>query len=280
MTKYNNKTIAALHYAKMGYYPIPMLNIKEADGSITKRPAAKFKDAPRLTENDIIKIWEAHPNWNVALRTVDQLVIDVDVHTPGVDGYKQIEKLTRKEWWPKTLTATTPTGGKHYVFSKIPDLDVTQKINVFPGVDVKAHINNYFMVFPSTAGNGNMYIWDNWNEFKMVKPTEAPKELYEALGLIKDPAANKVSNGGNFSTSGQNKTSRMFETLVAGLGDEGERNTNLATLVGYLLKVGVDPSIALILAQQANNKTGVQLPQNEFEATFASILRLHLSNNH
>ena len=171
---------AALKYSRMGYYPIPIRRD-------TKKPAIKFANKPRLTADEIKSIWGSHPEYNVALRTVKHMCIDIDIgHATGVSGYDSIKPLLGEPWWPKeTLTATTATGGKHYIFAKPKDVELTQNIGALPGVDVKANINNYHLVFPSTNADGKMYNWDNWDKYSNVKPTEAPIELCEKLGAIK-----------------------------------------------------------------------------------------------
>lgn len=274
---------AALQYSRMGYYPIPIRRD-------TKKPAIKFANTPKLTANEIKKIWGAHPEYNVALRTVNHMCIDIDIgHKTGVSGYESIKPLLEEPWWPKdTLTATTASGGKHYIFAKPKDVELTQHIAALPGVDVKANINNYHLVFPSINSDGKMYNWDNWNKYSTVRPTEAPIELCKTLGVIKDEAGKQPvvgvvrSNDGShrmlLSGTGAAKTASVFETLAYGLGDAGVRNTNMTRLVGYLLRLGVESHAVLYLASMANGNTAEPLSDTEFLTTFKSILKKHLSN--
>ena len=67
----NNLMNAALHYASHGFYVLP---IKPN----AKNPAIKFKDQPALTADQIKSWWTKNPQDNIALRTVDHFVIDVD----------------------------------------------------------------------------------------------------------------------------------------------------------------------------------------------------------
>ena len=274
---------AALRYSRMGYYPIPIRRD-------TKKPAIKFANKPRLTADEIKSIWGAHPEYNVALRTVNHMCIDIDIgHETGVSGYDSIKPLLEEPWWPKeTLTATTATGGKHYIFAKPADVELTQNIGALPGVDIKANINNYHLVFPSTNSDGKMYNWDNWNKYSNVKPTEAPIELCEKLGAIKGNThkcqivENSKPNDGShrmlLSGTGAEKTASVFETLAYGLGNSGVRNTNLTRLVGYLLRLGVESHAVLYLASMSNGNTSEPLSEAEFLRTFESILERHLLN--
>lgn len=285
MTNNNRVTslAAALRYAKMGYYPIPIRQD-------TKAPAIKFANSPRLSTEEIKSIWGQHPEYNVALRTVDHMCIDIDVgHEAGVSGYDSIKPLLEEPWWPnETLTATTASGGKHYIFAKPKNVDLTQNIGALPGVDAKANINNYHLVFPSTNSDGKMYTWDNWNKYSTVRPTEAPVKLCEELGVIRGNTRqypiNEPSNANNgpqrvlLAGSGAEKTASVFETLAHGLGTSGVRNTNLTKLVGYLLRLGVEPASILYLASMANGNTNEPLSEDEFLRTFKSILAIHLSN--
>lgn len=75
-----------LYYAKLyidlGFTPIPI----RPDG---KAPAVAFKDLDSITYEHANKWWGNHPDWQIALQTINFLVIDVDVNhgETGINGF-------------------------------------------------------------------------------------------------------------------------------------------------------------------------------------------------
>ena len=253
----------AINYQKMGYSVIPI----SKNG---KTPLIAFADKPKLTENDIRRIWRDNPDANIALRTDTFFVIDVDMHG-DVDGLKNLRNWEHARLIPKTLQATTPSGGRHIYLKKNPKRPISQNIGMIEGVDIKAHVNNYILVPPSNNSKG-YYEWDVVHSPKDGSITDAPVELIEVLQAMKpEPASYDVStfaSGGARST----KTTKLFESILLGFGDQGGRNNALAEFVGGLLLRGVDPEITYHLAKMANNNTQEPLGDREFERSFKSML--------
>ena len=65
----NDKLTAAIEYANKGFSVLPM------DG---KQPLIKFANQPPLTVKQIKNYWSKWPEANIALRTVDFFVLDID----------------------------------------------------------------------------------------------------------------------------------------------------------------------------------------------------------
>ncbi len=157
-----------LYYAKLyidlGFSPIPI----RPDG---KAPAVSFKNLESITYEHANKWWGNHPDWQIALQTIDFLVIDVDVNhgETGINGFDVINEYKKQKWWnDDTLIATTPNGGKHYYYLKQPNTEYKQSLgrvdSNHPGVDVKANINNYVLCYPSSNKHGQ-YKWDNMQDY-------------------------------------------------------------------------------------------------------------------
>ena len=253
----------AINYQKMGYSVIPI----SKNG---KTPLIAFADRPKLTENDIRRIWRDNPDANIALRTDTFFVIDVDMHG-DVDGLKNLRNWEHARLIPKTLQATTPSGGRHIYLKKDPKRPISQNIGMIEGVDIKAHVNNYILVPPSNNSKG-YYEWDVVQSPKDGSIADAPVELIEVLQAMKPEPANydvsTFASGGARST----KTTKLFESILLGFGDQGGRNNALAEFVGGLLFRGVDPEITYHLAKMANDNTQEPLSDREFERTFKSML--------
>ena len=249
----------ALHYQKLGYSVIPI-------DKKSKRAITKFKDKT-FSENEIRRFWHEQPDANIAWRTTDFFVIDIDVSVTE-NGYESLNEWELSQYIPKTLTATTPSGGKHIFLKKPKGIELSQDIRVKPGIDIKANKNNYVLVAPSNNAKGS-YKWDKSTE----EMAEAPAEIISILQTSKQPkepmSFTTDYSRGEFSS----KTAKLFEQVVFGLGDKGGRNNALASFVGGLLMRGVDVDATYLLAKIANHYTPDSLPADELDRTFESMVR-------
>lgn len=279
----NVKLQYALAYIKLGLYPIPIL-------PGTKRPAMKFANRPRMTEQDAIATWTLHPEWDIALRTVDHVVVDVDVHDKeNANGIESISKYWNKTYFPKAVwIAHTRSGGVHVYMMKPKGFEgYKQAIGFLPGVDFKSHINNYTIVSPSAG-----YTWADWDTYQKALPACAKSTL---LDLIASEAEKKTAHQSAPSLAETGKSKMDFtvkgrrghstNTLLAinsilhGLGDVGGRNDFLTKIVGTFLAIGVSYVDTYTLVSMANTKTANPLPQAEVDATFESIVKAHMSSS-
>lgn len=249
----------ALHYQKLGYSVIPI-------DKKSKRAITKFKDKT-FSENEIRRFWHEQPDANIAWRTTDFFVIDIDVSVTE-NGYESLREWELSQYIPKTLTATMPSGGKHIFLKKPKGIELSQDIRVKPGIDIKANKNNYVLVAPSNNAKGS-YKWDKSTE----QMAEAPAEIISILQTSKQPKE-PMSFTTNYSRGEfSSKTAKLFEQVVFGLGDKGGRNNALASFVGGLLMRGVDVDATYLLAKIANHYTPDSLPADELDRTFESMVR-------
>lgn len=261
----------ALKYHKLGFSVIPI-------DPQSKRPLIEFADKA-MSVDEIENFWESYPNANIAVRTTNFFVIDIDRHgkTNGFESLKRWKDLNLIE---PTLQAKTASGGKHLFYFKRDDTPISQMIGFLPGVDVKAHPNNYVLVAPSATDKGQ-YEWDLEKSKEGLTMVTPSKKLIEA---IKKQYA--LTNGHSYDgkdglralrarTFKKNKsqTTELFETIAVGFGDEGGRNDKLASFVGGLLYRAVDDELVFQLAQIANNNSISPLPQQEVERTVESMIK-------
>ncbi|MBT9670435.1 DNA primase [Secundilactobacillus kimchicus] len=250
----------AVQYAKNGFSVLPMVG---------KRPLIKFADQPPLTADEIRKLWQQHPTANIALRTTNFFVVDIDRnHGVGVDGFQSLKDFNHPDYFRKTLAQETAGGGKQMFYLKRKDLEVNQNIGWLPGVDIKAHVNNYVVVAPS-HNHGRHYQWLNRYPIATAK-----RELVQAIN-----ATNADSYSGTEAsefTGNKTATTKLFEQIINGLGFTGGRNNALASFVGGLLYRNVDPEIAYQLAMVANHNTEESLEPSEFDKTFESMMKKEL----
>ncbi|WP_223901908.1 bifunctional DNA primase/polymerase [Lactobacillus laiwuensis] len=244
----------AIKYSEHGFSVIPI--------GQNKRPLIKFADRPSLTVKQIKQIWAKYPNANIAIKTEQFFVIDVDRHGNNVDGLNSIRELNHPEWFRNTLAEKTAHNGFHFFFQKPINEKITQNIGFLPGVDLKAHPNNYIVVAPSRI-NGNPYQWLNHCPIKT-----APQGL---INLIR--SRHQAKDTLYKTNSNKTKTAQLFEMITTGLGEVGNRNDTLTSFIGGLLFRGVDPYSVAELAHIVNEHTPDPLPEKEVIKTINSVAK-------
>lgn len=262
---------AAMQYASKGFAVIPI-------SPTSKRPMMKFANKPPMRVDEVEEFWDQHPQANVALRTIDFFVIDVDRHG-DTDGMNAIKEIGHPEWFSKTLIETTAHGGVHIYFAKPTDnkgmpMDYKQIIGWRDGIDIKYDKNNYVVATPSKL-DGKSYQWINHNPI-----ISAPQQLLDLIFKNQSSYNNTIPHYNNYTAGNANFTSnkgKFLHMIVHGLGDKGGRNANLTRLIGWLLAYNNDIDSAMILAAEANQRTPDPLPQKEFNTTIASILSSEMS---
>ncbi|MDB7642427.1 bifunctional DNA primase/polymerase [Ligilactobacillus ruminis] len=251
----------AVSYAERGFSVIP---------TIAKKPLKKFAGLPAMTPDEIRNFWKSHPYANIALKTDKFFVIDIDRHKDGADGVAEIKKLGHTDWFHDTLAQRTAHNGFQYFFQKPADVKIQQNIAFLPGVDIKAHVNNYVVVAPSVVDD-KPYQWIS-RTGTMKRPDDG------LLKLIQEKSKPVYQPHHSYSTSftGKTQTTELFEQIITGLGETGGRNNALAVFVGGLLRRNVDPEIAYNLALIANKNTEKSLSTKEVERTVQSIVTAEL----
>ncbi|HEM3650007.1 TPA: bifunctional DNA primase/polymerase [Streptococcus suis] len=263
---------AALAYQKKGFSVIPI-------SPSNKQPMIKFADKPAMTAQEIEDFWNQYPDSNIAVRTDKFFVIDVDLHGKH-NGYESLANWEHLNLLTPTLQAKTASGGKHIFYFKHPDISMTQMIGFLPGVDVKAHPNNYVVVAPSKTPKGE-YVWDLEKSKEGGTMVTASRALVMAIKqeyLKKnnrselDDIYYQIRNG----AGKRNRTTEVFEMIVKGFGEEGSRNDTAAKFAGTLLARSVDPNCVLELAQIANNNSADPLSDRELSRTVDSMIQKHM----
>ncbi|WP_288638772.1 bifunctional DNA primase/polymerase [uncultured Lentilactobacillus sp.] len=245
----------AIKYAKFGFSVLPMAG---------KRPLIKFADQPPLTVEQVKQVWKKYPYANIALRTIKFFVVDIDVHENEANGFDSIKQYEHPEYFRKTLEQKTAGGGRQLLYLKRDDMTIQQNIGWLPGVDIKAHPNNYVVVAPS-SNHGKLYEWLNKRPIVTASP-----ELVKAINQEK--ITNYTPEDLKFS-GGKTTTTHLFEQITQGLGETGGRNNALAAFIGGLLFRNVDAEIVYQLAMMANQNTPKSLSTNEFNRTFDSMVK-------
>lgn len=124
----------------------------------SKLPCIKNNLTRASFDLETIRLWGAKfpsCNWGISLAQSGLVAVDID-HKHG--GMEYWASLIEKNGEPKTLSATTGSGGKHYIFL---DEEKSFKGKILSGIDIKH--NGYVIVWPSiNQKTGKQYTWDNW----------------------------------------------------------------------------------------------------------------------
>lgn len=262
----------ALKYQALGFAVVPI-------NPRNKMPLQAFLDTPAMTKEEVEEAWTKWPNANIAVRTTNFFVIDIDRHGKH-DGYQSLKNWKHLNLIEPTLQAKTASGGKHLFYFKRDDCPMSQMIGFLPGVDIKAHENNYVLVAPSATDKGQ-YEWDLEKSKEggtMVTPS---KELIQAIkkqyqltnGYDVTEEGLRQLRQDTFNTREKTMTTELFEIIAVGFGGEGGRNDKLARFVGGLLYRAVDDEHVLTLARLANNNSPDPLPEKELLRTVESMIK-------
>ena len=258
----------ALGYARRGFDVVPLI-------PNTKRPMQKFADRPPMTEEEIIEVWAKTPNANIALKTIDFWVLDIDTHGE-TNGYQSLKNWKHVKKIPHTSQVISASGGKHLYFKKPVGFELPQKIAFLDGVDIKAHVNNYVVAPPSVIGD-SFYKWDmkkSLNNLEFAMATEEfVKAIKETAGIEEKPQDQYKGALSKFKGDGPkvSKVTQAVNECLKGLGGEGARNNTVASYVGKLISMGIEKEIVVVLTNIMNDKSPKPLGIKELHNTIESM---------
>jgi Bifunctional DNA primase/polymerase, N-terminal/Primase C terminal 2 (PriCT-2) len=155
---------ALLYAARFGWsvFPAP-------PGTKKSYKAARFSNGHRWGATNKPRVIERNfrrwPKANLGIPTgAENRFWVLDADTPnghGVNGIAELKKLERKYGHlPETLTAISPSGGRHYYFERPKCGIVCNSASaIAPGIDVRGEGG---MVLAPPSINGAAYRWLNW----------------------------------------------------------------------------------------------------------------------
>lgn len=258
-----DKLSYAIEYANCGYYVLPMKG---------KQPLIKFANHPPLTVEQIKHYWSKYPDANIALRTVSFFVVDIDSkNSHASDGFNNATNLLKQGILTPTLEQRTASGGLQLFYQKPADHNLKQVIGLQKGIDIKAHINNYVIVPPSTTNKG-VYKWTDANK-RMQKPT---KQLIELIQTSAEKTTNNIVPLNEQNQQDKKWTGIVLDNLVKG-APEGQRNDFMTRLCGQMIYAGANDNTVWQLMQFANTYNAPPLDDAELEKILASIIREELN---
>ncbi len=241
---------AATRLLARGWSPIPL---RPRD----KRPLLPWEPYRhrRPRPGELVAWRRRWPEANVGVVTgalSGLVVLDVDPDKGGEASLAELE--ARFGPLPPTLVVRTGGGGRHLWF-RHPGEPVPCAVGLRPGLDVRGD-GGYVVAPPSIHPSGRPY---RFEESTAREPAPLPGWL---LALLAEARPRPGHPPGFWRRL-------LREGLV-----EGERNTKLASLAGFLLRHGLEPGTVLELLQGWNlGRCRPPLPPEEVARIVASIVR-------
>ena len=209
-----------------------------------------LKDAS--TEKKKIEYWFRDSSWNVGIVTGHPsgiIALDIDPRHGGDESIASLESINGP--LPRTCKFLTGGGGEHILFRHPGGLIPNSSQRIAPGIDVRAD-GGYIVGPPSRHISGRPYaisVDHHPDDIPLAKP---PGWLLAAMRT-----EDRVNSQGQ-------KPAEVFRTLGGSTIPEGQRNDNLARIVGHLLGHHVDHHLCLEL-MIAFNATHCEPPLSEDE---------------
>ena len=284
-TNDNHMLKSALEYAAMGWHVFPC--------GANKKPLIKgWPQKATINPDKIRQWWNQWPDANIGVLTgAKSGLIAIDLDTDKTTG-ETIGETTmavlefRHEWLSSTVTAKTPSGGKHNLFKypgwKCPN--TAKKIG--DGIDSRGD-GGYILVAPSRTADG-AYIWEAGKAPGEIELADLPAWLGNMLQPKEQPEEGNLGpllmpeEGSTPALALPRKSRGVSAYAEAAINNElgqlqkaskGNRNDTLnrsAFSLGQLVGVG------LLGRQQVEHRlfmTAVnilELPKSEAQATIRS----------
>lgn len=162
----------------------------------TKLPAiSEWPTRATVDRQTVSGWWRAGDPAGIGIACGDQLapnrwhlVIDVDEHDPAHSGAEALHELEQELGaLPDTVTALTPTDGKHLHYWAPVELTNAAGSNLPTGLDVRA-AGGFVVAPPSTHPNGGTYQWEADHAPGEIKIAELPAAWVNRLAHRPEPA--------------------------------------------------------------------------------------------
>ncbi len=248
----------ALKYAAAGIPVFPLHWIKK-DGNCScrlsamcqakgKHPQIKNWGEDASTDPDKIEDWWSHtPLANIGIPMGEKsglVALDVDTRH---DGEKSLADLVNEFGeLPDTITATTGSGGKHYVFKYTEELCLKNVVGFRDGLDVRTQ-GGLIVAAPSMHASGNPYAWDPGHSPFEMQAADMPDWLVKEIQKVGTQFVKKKAQIGS---SPRKKIT------------EGSRNNHLTSLAGSLRRKGISEE-GIIATLRAENKDRLSPPLDD-----------------
>lgn len=209
---------------------------------------------------DMFNQYGANSNIAITLRDSKLVVLDIDRHTPDKNGLQTLKQLGITANFDNEVVETTPRNGIHVFYRVTDDLDVSSlKRNIGAGLEL---VTDKITVAPSVKGGvAYKHFGKSFNEASMM-----PRWLIDLASSVATTGDKQRGRAPKYSIQ------ERWQMILDGFA-EGERNNQAVSLAGYLLRIDIDPNVALSIVQKVNSESAVPLPDREIEAIFNSAYK-------
>ncbi len=256
-----------------GIETIPLNNMK--------RPLLSFADVPITKEFIEASHYDYAPAPMLGVLCRGLWCIDIDVADDGTEtGFESLKAIPEYNEFltnaSKTWAQKTPSGGMHYIFKKLDGIEYGQKINYLPSVDIKAHVNNFFVLGGSISNKGR-YVMNGkepiYYEGELENKIFSTRGNYEQQKLQQYSVSNVLTDY-DFShlkntPNGQGLGRQAYERIVNGTSTA--RNDDLYKAFSYAKTCNVDIEPLKVII--GTRKDGDVFTQREFDATLESAFK-------
>ena len=157
-----------------------------------KRPLTSNGVLDATTDEAQIRAWwKDKPSANIGIATGRSGLVVIDLDTPLPEGFTLDNLTLFGSWLPRTVTAHTPSGGRHLLYAYTGD-DIAPGTAIFgkgSKVDVRA-ANSYIVAAPSIHPNGGVYKWDKDAHPARTELAPLPAAL---VSLLTEPPTNRAT---------------------------------------------------------------------------------------
>lgn len=252
-----------------------------------KKPAQAFTDK-EFAPADINRHIKAGGNvgWLVNDIAKKPMYVFIDIDTShGADGLKNFMQwlsdnhLDADQITKETLIQQTATGGLHIIFLSDPNYPIYQNIKFIDGVDIKASVNNFILIAPSTI-DGHAYKFLN-NKLPQPIPVVLAKAIAKQVSKNKRERQRQVINTPEGKTTerdglgyytpinGQFSAIDPFYTIMNGWGEAGARNNVIFKWAQRMRRLTTCET-AVAFAKIANDNADDPLDETEMIRTIES----------
>ena len=231
-----------------------------------KKPCVKDPFGKASSDEEKIRqLFDSFPNAMTAIPTGPKnrtTVVDLDVKG-GVDGIKNFRELVQDI--PRTMVIRTPSGGLHLYFDTGPDSLPSSAGKLAPGIDIRG-AGAYAISFGSVAKTGK-YRWDHSISGFTWRPAPMPAVLKQLIYASASSGQAQAGKGRPHS----DVRNRLNSPIVT-----GQRNNELASRIGYLLKKHPPEQVYALAHHMNNTLTTEPIDSKEVDSIFCSILKREL----
>ncbi len=231
-----------------------------------KTPATPHGCKDATTDLDIIREWCQHePNYNIGIATGSiskAFVIDID----GIDAEGELRKLEAVHGELPASVEVITARGRH-VYFQMPDQTVRNSASkVASGIDVRGD-GGYVLAPPSLHPTGRAYCWS--------------VDCADRIAAAPDWLLTKVAEPKPKGSRPAPAPPAEWRALLGNGVGEGQRDTTITRLCGYLLRHRLDPYVALALLRSWNACSCMPpLPDADIERIVNSVAGRELKRRH